>query len=249
MLYLILFILTAYVMIIFARRLAVSGEILGDALGMEASWIGALLLASITSLPELIIGGGSILMGNHSMAVSNIFGSNIFNLFIIFLMDIFILKNFIFIGEIDEKEAIALSKLTLLMTAVFMGGYFFKGQSILGQSPFILVILAVYLKFLRGEGSHGERKRVSFDEVKSPLKTFMVDSVGVVGLGLILSRISDIIAVTPVMGYVLGQSLVGALLLAIATSLLHVLVFFSVELPTEFPVWSIRETSFVLLME
>jgi len=219
MLYLGLFILTAYVMIMFAKRLTVSGETLGDALGMEASWVGALLLASITSLPELIIGGGSALMGNHSMAVSNIFGSNIFNLFIIFLMDIFILRNFIFIGEIDEKEGIDLSKLTLVMTAVFMGGYFLKDLNILGQSPFILIVLALYLKFLRGEGGQGEKKKVAFDEIKAPLKIFIMDSAGVVGLGLILSKISDIIAVTPIMGYVLGQSIVGALLLAIATSL------------------------------
>ena len=82
MMYLLLFVLVAGVMICFAKRLTVSGEELGDALGMEASWVGALLLASITSLPELIIGGGSSLMGNQSMAVSNIFGSNIFNLFI-----------------------------------------------------------------------------------------------------------------------------------------------------------------------
>ena len=59
MTYLLLFVLVAGVMIYFAKRLTLSGEELGDALGMEASWVGALLLASITSLPELIIGGGS----------------------------------------------------------------------------------------------------------------------------------------------------------------------------------------------
>lgn len=220
MMYLLLFVLVAGVMIYFAKRLTVSGEELGDGLGMEASWVGALLLASITSLPELIIGGGSSLMGNQSMAVSNIFGSNIFNLFIVFLMDIFILRNFIFMGEIDEEEGINLSKLTLVLTAIFMGGFLLKELNLLGQSPFILIILAVYLKFLKGEGGSGEKKKkVSYEEIRKPLKVFILDSIGVVGLGIVLSKIADIIAVTPIMGHVLGQSIVGALLLAIATSL------------------------------
>ncbi len=219
MMYLLLFVLVAGVMIYFAKRLTVSGEELGEGLGMEASWVGALLLASITSLPELIIGGGSSLMGNQSMAVSNIFGSNIFNLFIVFLMDIFILRNFIFMGEIDEEEGINLSKLTLILTAIFMGGFLLKEVNLLGQSPFILIILAVYLKFLKGEGGSGEKKKVSYEDIRKPLKVFIMDSIGVVGLGIALSKIADIIAVTPIMGHVLGQSIVGALLLAIATSL------------------------------
>ncbi len=219
MMYLLLFVLVAGIMIYFAKRLTVSGEELGDGLGMEASWVGALLLASITSLPELIIGGGSSLMGNQSMAVSNIFGSNIFNLFIVFLMDIFILRNFIFMGEIDEEEGINLSKLTLILTAIFMGGFLLKDVNLLGQSPFILLILGIYLKFLKGEGGSGEKKRVSYHDIKKPLKAFILDSIGVVGLGIALSKIADIIAVTPIMGHVLGQSIVGALLLAVATSL------------------------------
>lgn len=219
MIYLLLFVLVAGVMVYFAKRLTVSGEDLGDALGMEASWVGALLLASITSLPELIIGGGSSLMGNQSMAVSNIFGSNIFNLFIVFLMDLFILKKFIFIGEIDEDEGISLSKLTLFLTLIFASGFLLKDLNVLGQSPFILLVLGLYLKFLKDEGGQGERKKVEFAEIKAPLKVFVLDSIGVVVLGIALSKISDVIAVTPIMGHVLGQSIVGALLLAIATSL------------------------------
>lgn len=219
MLYLLLFVVTAGVMIYFAKRLTVSGETLGDALGMEASWVGALLLASITSLPELIIGGGSTLLGNQSMAVANIFGSNIFNLFIIFLMDLFILKKFIFMDEINAKEGINLSKLTLILTAIFMFGLHFKNFTILGQSPFILIILGLYLNFAKGEGGEGEKKSVSLKEIKKPLIAFIADSIGVVALGILLSRIADSIAITPIMGVVLGQSIVGALLLAIATSL------------------------------
>lgn len=219
MLYLILFILTSGLMIHFARRLTVSGEGLGEALGLEASWVGVLLLASITSLPELIVGSGAVFMGNHSMAVANIFGSNVFNLFIIFLMDVFILRSFTFTGMVDREEGMKLSGLTVVLTLIFIGGFFMKDMTLVGQSPFILAIFGLYVSFLKKSSVAGEKKKVTFEEIKKPLKVFTLDSVGVVLLGLGLSKLADIIAVTPILGIVLGQSVVGALLLAVATSL------------------------------
>ena len=224
MLHLLLFIIIAGIMICFARRLTVSGEKLGEVLGMEASWVGALLLASITSLPELIVGISSVSMGNHSMAVSNIFGSNIFNVFIIFLMDIFVLKKFVFIGEVDRKEGEKLSKLAVLFIAIFLGGYLIKDVSFLGQSPSILLIVLIYLRFLNSEGGQGEKNRRPFSEIKKPLKSFIIDSLGVVLLGIALSKIADTLSTTPIMGYVLGQSIVGGVLLAVSTSLPELIV-------------------------
>ncbi|GLI54539.1 sodium:calcium antiporter [Propionigenium maris DSM 9537] len=221
---LILFFLIAGMMICFARRLTVSGERLGDVLGMEASWVGALLLASITSLPELIVGVSSVFLGNHSMAVSNIFGSNIFNVFIIFLMDIFILRRFIFMSSIDGDEGRKLSKLSLVLIVLFLGGYLMRDVSVLGQSPFILGIILLYLRFIRSEGGQGSRERRPFSEIMGPLKSFLLDSTGVVVLGIALSRVADTLSITPIMGWVLGQSLVGGLLLAVSTSLPELIV-------------------------
>ncbi len=221
---LILFFLIAGMMICFARRLTVSGERLGDVLGMEASWVGALLLASITSLPELIVGVSSVFLKNHSMAVSNIFGSNIFNVFIIFLMDIFILRRFIFMSRIDGEEGRKMSKLSLVLIGLFLGGYLMKDPSVLGQSPFILLIILLYLRFIRSDGGQGGRERKPFSEIKGPLKSFLIDSAGVVVLGIALSRAADTLSVTPIMGWVLGQSLVGGILLAVSTSLPELIV-------------------------
>ncbi len=224
MLMLILFCLIAGMMICFARRLTVSGERLGDVLGMEASWVGALLLASITSLPELIVGISSVFLGNHSMAVSNIFGSNIFNVFIIFLMDIFILRSFVFMSRVDGGEGRKLSKLALILIGLFLGGYMMKDLNLMGQSPFILGIILLYLGFIRSEGGQGGRERRPFSEIRGPLKSFLLDSAGVVILGIALSKVADTLSTTPIMGWVLGQSIVGGLLLAVSTSLPELIV-------------------------
>lgn len=140
--------------------------------------MGVLLLASITSLPELIVGMSSVFMGNHSVAVFNIF-----NVFIIFLMDVFILRKFIFMGEIEEGKDLAKLSLTLIVT--FLAGFLMKDLSFLGQSPFVLGIIAIYLKFLKSKGGQGGRGKSSFDEIKGPLKNFMIDSKGVVLLGVV----------------------------------------------------------------
>lgn len=224
MLILILFCLIAGMMICFARRLTASGERLGDVLGMEASWVGALLLASITSLPELIVGISSVFLGNHSMAVSNIFGSNIFNVFIIFLVDIFILRKFIFMSRIDGGEGRKLSKLSLILIGLFLVGYLMKDLNLLGQSPFILGIILLYLRFIRSEGGQGGRERRPSSEIVGPLKSFLLDSAGVVVLGIALSKVADTLSITPIMGWVLGQSIVGGLLLAVSTSLPELIV-------------------------
>jgi len=65
----------------------VSGDI-AQITGWGATFVGALFLAVVTSLPELAVSAGAIKVGSPHMALGNIFGSNIFNLGIIFLVDL-----------------------------------------------------------------------------------------------------------------------------------------------------------------
>lgn len=225
MIYLILFFIVAGGMVFFAKRLTHSGDNLGKSLGMESSWVGVVLLASITSLPELVTGITSTNLGNQTMAVANIFGSNTFNLFIIFILDVIILKKFVFIKNIDRKEGLKLSALTLFLSSIFILGSFFKKLEFLGQSPFILFIFLGYIYFMRSQGGNGEEKKtIDYMQVIKPLKVFLMDSTGVVILGFILSQTADKLAVTPIMGIILGQSIIGGFLLAVSTSLPELIV-------------------------
>lgn len=226
MVYLVMFFVAAYFMVYFAKRLTNSGEKLGSSMGLESSWVGILLLASVTSLPELITGIGSTLMGNHSMAVSNIFGSNVFNIFIIFIIDIIVLRRFVFISKITLEDSLPLIKLSLVMSGIFLSGFFFENLLILGQSFFTLIIFILYVLYIKnnqGQNEKSDSKR-EIKSLKKELKNFTVDSTGVLILGIVLAVISDILSKVSILGVTLGENIVGVLLLAVSTSLPELIV-------------------------
>jgi cation:H+ antiporter len=66
-----------------------SADIIAFKTGLGRSFVGVLLLATVTSLPELGTGIGSVaLIDEPDLAVGTVFGSNVFNLLIIGLLDL-----------------------------------------------------------------------------------------------------------------------------------------------------------------
>ena len=57
------------------------------ATGLSASFMGAILVAIVTSLPELATSIGALRIGAYDMIVGNLFGSNMFNILTIFFAD------------------------------------------------------------------------------------------------------------------------------------------------------------------
>ena len=55
--------------------------------GVSASFMGAILVAIVTSLPELATSIGALRIGAYDMIVGNLFGSNMFNILTIFFAD------------------------------------------------------------------------------------------------------------------------------------------------------------------
>jgi len=79
---------TALVIVLAGVRLARYGDVLGEKSGLGRSWIGVVLLAATTSLPELFTGfGATALAALPDIAVGDVLGSCMFNLLILSLMD------------------------------------------------------------------------------------------------------------------------------------------------------------------
>jgi len=78
------------VIVLFAgTKLARYGDIIAEKTGLGGAWIGILLMATATSLPELFTGISAVtLVGVPDLALGDAFGSNLFNLVIIALLDI-----------------------------------------------------------------------------------------------------------------------------------------------------------------
>ena len=76
--------------VVAATFLARSADVIADKTGLGRSFIGVVMLATATSLPELGTGVSAIvLVGESDLAAGDAFGSNLFNLFIIGLLDIY----------------------------------------------------------------------------------------------------------------------------------------------------------------
>jgi cation:H+ antiporter len=82
------FLAAAAVIVLAGTRLARYGDVLGEKTGLGRSWIGVVLLAATTSLPELVAGfGATALAPLPDLAVGNVLGACMFNLLILSAMD------------------------------------------------------------------------------------------------------------------------------------------------------------------
>jgi cation:H+ antiporter len=78
----------ALVILVAAPYLAASASQLAGQLGISQGLAGMVLLAIVTSLPEMAVSVGSVRIGAYSLAVGNLFGSNCFNMVILIPLDI-----------------------------------------------------------------------------------------------------------------------------------------------------------------
>lgn len=81
----------AVIIILSGIRLSKYGAIIAEMTGLSRAWVGLFLVASITSLPELITGISSVTMVSApDIAVGDVLGSCCFNLLILSVLDAFI---------------------------------------------------------------------------------------------------------------------------------------------------------------
>ncbi len=87
------FIFCAVLVVISGIRLSYHGNRIAEITGLGKAWVGLILMASITSLPELITGISSVvIIKAPNLAVGDIFGSCVFNLLILSILDFRIKK-------------------------------------------------------------------------------------------------------------------------------------------------------------
>ncbi|MBM7622846.1 sodium:calcium antiporter [Sporohalobacter salinus] len=82
------FALAAVVIIISGIYLSSTADKITKLSGLDESFMGTILVAAATSLPEMVAALAAIRINAYDMAVGNVFGSNIFNMVIIAIIDI-----------------------------------------------------------------------------------------------------------------------------------------------------------------
>lgn len=96
---------TAILLLVMPWLVRSSAQI-ADALGVSTGFIGAALVAVVTSLPEMVTTIAAARIGAYDLAVGNLFGSNLFNIFALGLADLFYMQGR-FLGDVDPAMTLA----------------------------------------------------------------------------------------------------------------------------------------------
>ena len=214
--------------ILFAgTKLARYGDVIAEKTGLGRIWIGLLLIAAITTMPEMATGVSSVvLVDSPDLALGTLLGSCLFNISILALLDILHRPTPV-LTEASPRH-IASAGWGILLIAIAAGGIIagqrFSGLGLGWVGIPSIVILVVYLAGMRrmflSERNH---KLVTVADTSPQYKglpsrtvylRFAAAAAAVIAAGIWLSIIGDEIA--EVTGW--GASFVGSLFLAISTS-------------------------------
>ena len=97
-----------------------TGEAIADQTGLGSSFVGAVLVAISTSLPEVSTVLGAVKLRRHEMAVADIFGSNLFDIVLVFVADLVYTGGPV-LGEVGRFSTLA-ALLGIAVTILFLVG-------------------------------------------------------------------------------------------------------------------------------
>ncbi|MFH1819089.1 MAG: sodium:calcium antiporter, partial [Pseudomonadota bacterium] len=147
-------------------RLSRYGDIIAEKSGLSRGWVGLILLATVTSLPEVIAAGTSVWIGNTDMAFAAIFGSCSFNVTIIVLLDAMLGRGSVL--RVAGPGHILTSSLGIVLIALAVFGIVlvekFSADELVAQSVESIVaglILVTYLACLRMTFRHERFQRLA----------------------------------------------------------------------------------------
>lgn len=107
------------VVIVAGRFLASSADTIAELSGISASFIGVLLVAIVTTLPEGSVTVAAALRKSYGIVVGNVYGSNAFNVSIFFFSDLFHGKGPL-LGTMNLEHFVAAAAALILMTMGFL---------------------------------------------------------------------------------------------------------------------------------
>jgi cation:H+ antiporter len=135
------FIASAAVVVFAASRLATYGDVIAVRTRLGGMFVGTLLLAAATSLPELLTTIASIDQAVPDLAAGNIFGSCMFNMFMLAILDVVAFQGRI-LRLVMGKHAISgtLAVLLVAVTVFFILADVDVGIGFVGFDSLILMV-------------------------------------------------------------------------------------------------------------
>jgi len=226
-------ILCTSVIVYAGTRLSKYGDIIAEKTGLGGTWIGVVLLASVTSLPELVTGISSVTYaGVPDIAIGNVIGACVFNMLILAILDAIyrpmpVLSKALQGNILSAGFGILL--LSMVAVSLSLGHRIFPLGWVGLYSPLFVFIYFVAMKLVYLY----ERKQVSvfikemavelkYEDisVKTAILKFSINAVLVIIAAVFLPKVGEGIAESTG----LGQTFVGSIFIAIVTTIPEVVV-------------------------
>ena len=232
-------ILAGLVVIAAGSRLTKRADTLSERLNLGAGWVGLILLATVTSLPELATSSTATALGNVDLALGGIFGSCCFNITIIVILNALMGGGSVLRGA--SATHVLTSSFGLLLTGLALLGIVvldkFQGYTGIAQwieGVWAVVIAVAYLGCMRliykyekyeqhlNQIDEVEDGSTRVDDTNLPLYVDLsITTIIIVSASWWLGNIGDILSTHEIemIGRPLGATFVGAVFLALSTSL------------------------------
>jgi len=226
------FLLCAAVIFFSGTKLAHYGDQMAELTGMGKAWFGLIMMASVTSLPELFVGISSAsIIESADFAVGDVLGSCAFNLAILSLLDVFSKKISLF-SVASQSHVLAGALGIVLFSFVGFGlflPYDFKLIDWIGISSVVFIgIYLVSIKLVYQYDKNHPTPSIPSKLVELQNKTslkkvvfwYSINALIVMGAALLLPHFAE--QISNQTG--LDKSFTGTILLAASTSLPEVAV-------------------------
>lgn len=236
------FLVCAAFIVYSGTKLSVYGDQLASLTGLSRAWLGLVLMASVTSMPELLTGySAAALVGAPDLAVGNVLGSCLFNILVIAMVDLLAPRRAV--AAPASLEHLVTAAFGILMLGVvglaFLQPAAFGQMGWLGGSSLVLAVLypvAMYAVFRYGQqmapalSTAPAEGPAPGESITAPAPTggglrpvllrFGLHALVVMGSALALPYFSEHLAEASG----LGQSFFGTFALALTTSLPELVV-------------------------
>ncbi|MGE3707157.1 MAG: sodium:calcium antiporter, partial [Vicinamibacterales bacterium] len=136
-----LFLATAVAVIVAGARLARDGDVIASRSKMGATWVGAILVAGATSLPEISTDLAAVRQGDVDLAIGDLFGSSMSNMLILAIADLFTRQRRLLAGAGTEVAVAA--ALAVSLTAIASVGILSDDNLTvlgIGWSPLVIAV-------------------------------------------------------------------------------------------------------------
>lgn len=226
------FVVCATVIIFSGTKLSYYGDIIAELTGMGKAWFGLIMMAAVTSLPELFTGVSSIIIvDTPDIAVGDIMGSCAFNLLILAILDGFV-PNKPLSSVVTKSHLLAgflgIFLITHSIIAILFEQYFpvigwYKGSAIVLIG---LYLVAVRLIFKNEQKNIVDKTAIIISKTykgiskSEAIKRYILFAIMVVIAALALPFFADKLADEAG----LSKSFVGTFLVAVTTSLPELVV-------------------------